>query len=87
MLRNYLLCAWAGTMWYFQFFFYTMGESQMGRYKLSSWTLHMESIIVFNSLWGIGFREWKGAGTRAGALLSFALFLLVVSTVLIGYGI
>jgi rhamnulokinase len=46
--------------WYFQFFFYTMGESQMGRYKFSSWTLHMASIIIFGSLWGIGLKEWKG---------------------------
>ena len=86
MLRNYLLCALAGTTWYFQFFFYTMGESQMGRYKFSSWTLHMASIIIFGTLWGIGFKEWKGAGTRAGALLALALFLLVASTVIVGYG-
>jgi len=86
MLRNYLLCALAGTTWYFQFFFYTMGESQMGRYGFSSWTLHMASIIIFSSLWGIGFKEWKGAGTRAGVLLSLALILLVASTVIVGYG-
>src|SRR5215471_7674627 len=86
MLRNYLLCALAGTTWYFQFFFYTMGESQMGRYGFSSWTLHMASIIIFSSLWGIGFKEWKGAGTRAGQLLALALFLLVASTVIVGYG-
>jgi L-rhamnose-H+ transport protein len=86
MLRNYLLCALAGTTWYFQFFFYTMGESQMGRYGFSSWTLHMASIIIFSSLWGIGFKEWKGAGTRAGSLLTLALFLLVASTVIVGYG-
>lgn len=86
MLRNYLLCALAGTTWYFQFFFYTMGESQMGRYGFSSWTLHMASIIIFSSLWGIGFKEWKGAGARAGILLSLALLLLVASTVIVGYG-
>jgi L-rhamnose-H+ transport protein len=86
MLRNYLLCALAGTTWYFQFFFYTMGESQMGRYKFSSWTLHMASIIIFSSLWGIGFREWKGSGRRAGMLLTLALLLLVGSTVIVGYG-
>src|ERR1700751_5878741 len=86
MLRNYLLCALAGTTWYFQFFFYTMGESQMGRYGFSSWTLHMASIIIFSSLWGIGFKEWKGAGIRAGSLLTLALFLLVASTVIVGYG-
>jgi len=86
MLRNYLLCALAGITWYFQFFFYTMGESQMGRYSFSSWTLHMASIIIFSSLWGIGFKEWKGAGIRAASLLTLALFLLVASTVIVGYG-
>lgn len=86
MGMNYLLCAVAGTTWYFQFFFYTMGETQMGRYKFSSWTLHMASIIIFSSLWGLGFKEWKGAGATALRLLSLALFLLVGSTVIVGYG-
>ena len=86
MLANYLLCALAGTTWYFQFFFYTMGETQMGKYKFSSWTLHMASIIIFSSLWGIGLKEWKGAGPRAGRLLALALLLLVGSTVIVGYG-
>jgi L-rhamnose-H+ transport protein len=86
MLRNYLLCALAGTTWYFQFFFYSMGETQMGQYKFSSWTLHMASIIIFSSLWGIGLKEWKGAGSRAGGLLTLALLLLVGSTVIVGYG-
>lgn len=86
MARNYLLCALAGTTWYFQFFFYTMGESQMGRFGFSSWTLHMASIIIFSSLWGIGFKEWQGAGVRAASLLGLALFLLVTSTAIVGYG-
>jgi L-rhamnose-H+ transport protein len=86
MLTNYLLCALAGTTWYFQFFFYTMGETQMGRYKFSSWTLHMASIIIFSSLWGLSLREWKGSGTTALRLLFLALFLLVASTVVVGYG-
>jgi L-rhamnose-H+ transport protein len=86
ILSNYLLCALAGTTWYFQFFFYSMGETQMGKYKFSSWTLHMASIIIFSSLWGIGLKEWKGAGAQAGRLLALALFLLVGSTVIVGYG-
>ena len=86
MFSNYLFSGLAGTTWYFQFFFYTMGESQMGRYSFSSWTLHMASIIIFSSLWGIGFKEWKGAGARAAYLLTLALFLLVASTVIVGYG-
>ena len=86
MLVNYLFCALAGTTWYFQFFFYTMGETQMGRYGFSSWTLHMASIIIFSSLWGIGLKEWKGAGRPAMRLLTVALFLLVGSTMIVGYG-
>lgn len=86
MLANYLLCALAGTTWYFQFFFYTMGETQMGKYGFSSWTLHMASIIIFSSLWGIGLKEWKGAGAPAMRLLTLALFLLVGSTMIVGYG-
>jgi L-rhamnose-H+ transport protein len=86
LLANYFFSAVAGTTWYFQFFFYTMGETQMGRYKFSSWTLHMASIMIFGSLWGITLKEWKGAGTRAGALLAAALALLIGSTVIVGYG-
>ena len=86
MFTNYLFCALAGTTWYFQFFFYTMGETQMGKYGFSSWTLHMASIIIFSTLWGLGFKEWKGAGAPAMRFLSLALFLLVGSTVIVGYG-
>jgi L-rhamnose-H+ transport protein len=84
--RNYLLCALAGTTWYFQFFFYTMGESQMGRYQFSSWTLHMSSIIIFATLWGLGLHEWKGASRRSLAFMTLGLLILVSSTVLIGLG-
>jgi L-rhamnose-H+ transport protein len=86
MLRNYFFCALAGTTWYFQFFFYTMGETQMGRYKFSSWTLHMASIIIFSSLWGIGLHEWRGASRRTWIWLFVSLFVLVASTVIVGYG-
>jgi L-rhamnose-H+ transport protein len=86
MLSNYFFCALAGTTWYFQFFFYTMGETQMGKYGFSSWTLHMASIIIFSTLWGLGLKEWKGAGAPAMRLLTLALFLLVGSTMIVGYG-
>src|SRR5690349_21799263 len=71
MLSNYLFSALAGTTWYMQFFFYTMGETQMGRYKFSSWTLHMASIMIFSTLWGIALKEWKGAGPRTKWLVAF----------------
>ncbi len=86
MLPNYLLSALAGTTWYFQFFFYTMGETQMGRFKFSSWTLHMASIIIFSTLWGIALKEWKGAGLKTKWLVASSLLVLVGSTVVVGYG-
>jgi L-rhamnose-H+ transport protein len=86
LLRNYLLSALGGTLWYFQFFFYTMGESQMGRYAFSSWSLHMASIILFSTLWGFALREWAGSSTRTRGLIWFGIGMLVGSTVLIGVG-
>jgi len=86
MLSNYLFSALAGTTWYMQFFFYTMGETQMGRYKFSSWTLHMASIIIFSTLWGIALHEWKGSGIRTRLLVALSLLVLVSSTVIVGYG-
>jgi L-rhamnose-H+ transport protein len=86
LLRNFLLCALAGTAWYFQFFFYTMGESQMGRFGFSSWTLHMASIIIFGTIWGFAFHEWKDAALRVRAMVWSGVGLLVVATVIIGYG-
>jgi L-rhamnose-H+ transport protein len=86
MLANYLFCALAGITWYFQFFFYTMGETQMGKYKFSSWTLHMASIIIFSSLWGIGLHEWKGASARTKTWLFATLLTLVLSTMIVGFG-
>ncbi|MEO0033093.1 MAG: hypothetical protein RIS94_2851, partial [Pseudomonadota bacterium] len=86
VLANYLLAALGGTLWYFQFFFYTMGESQMGKYGFSSWTLHMASIILFSTLWGFALKEWKGASVRTRALVWTGIGLLVGSTVVIGAG-
>ena len=86
MLSNYFFSALAGTTWYTQFFFYTMGETQMCRYKFSSWTLHMASIMIFSTLWGIALKEWKGAGIRTKVLVALSLLVLIASTVIVGYG-
>jgi len=85
-ISNYLFAALAGTTWYFQFFFYSMGETQMGDYKFSSWTLHMASIIIFSSVWGLALREWKGASAKSKGLLFAGLGILILSTIIVGYG-
>jgi len=86
MLSNYFFSALAGITWYMQFFFYTMGETQMGQYKFSSWTIHMASIIIFSSLWGIALKEWKASSGFTKTLLFMGLATLILSTVIVGYG-
>jgi len=86
LLRNYLLAAAAGVIWYFQFFFYSMGTTKMGKYDFASWTLHMASIIIFANLWGIALKEWKDTSLRTRLLVGCGLALLIGSTVVVGYG-
>jgi len=86
MLENYLFSALAGVVWYMQFFFYTMGETQMGNYKFSSWTIHMASIIIFSSLWGIALHEWRDSSGPTKTRLAIGLATLVLSTIIVGYG-
>jgi hypothetical protein len=86
VLPNYLFSALAGTTWYFQFFFYTMGATQMGKYDFASWTLHMASIIIFATIWGWIFHEWKGSSKKAHLLIAGGIATLVLSTGVIGLG-
>jgi len=86
LVNNYVFASLAGVVWYFQFFFYSMGQTKMGKYDFSSWTLHMASIIIFATLWGLVLKEWKGTSARTRALVTLGLVLLVGSTVVVGYG-
>ncbi len=86
LVANYFFASLAGIVWYFQFFFYSMGQTKMGKYDFSSWTLHMASIIIFATLWGLTLREWHGTSRRTKLLVSAGLFLLISSTVVVGYG-
>lgn len=86
LLANFAWAALGGTLWYFQFFFYTMGESQMGRFGFSSWTLHMASIILFSTLWGFALKEWQGTSRVTRTLVWAGIATLVASTVIIGIG-
>jgi L-rhamnose-H+ transport protein len=86
LLQNYLFAALAGVIWYFQFFFYSLGQTKMGKYDFSSWTLHMASIIIFATLWGLVLKEWLGTSRRTKALVALGLTLLIASTLIVGYG-
>lgn len=85
-LTNVVFCALAGVTWYFQFFFYTMGETQMGAFRFSSWTLHMASIIIFSTIWGIALKEWRGTSARTHRFIGGGIAVLILSTLVVGYG-
>jgi L-rhamnose-H+ transport protein len=86
LVSNYLLAALAGVIWYFQFFFYSMGQTKMGQFEFSSWTLHMASIILFATLWGIVLKEWKGTSFKTKALVTAGIMLLISATIVVGMG-
>ncbi len=87
LLNNYTLSALAGVTWYLQFFFYTMGQTKMpAAGKFSGWTLHMASIIIFATLWGVILHEWKGTSKKTHALITGGIIVLVLSTIIVGIG-
>ncbi|HVJ07271.1 MAG TPA: L-rhamnose/proton symporter RhaT [Acidisarcina sp.] len=86
LFANYAFAALAGITWYFQFFFYSMGQTKMGKYDFSSWTLHMASIMIFATIIGILLREWQGTSRRTRVLVAAGLLFLLISTVVVGYG-
>ena len=63
-----------------------MGATQMGKYDFASWTLHMSSIIIFATMWGWIFHEWKGSGKKAHWLIGGGIATLVLATIVIGFG-
>ncbi len=56
----------------------------MGKYDFASWTLHMASIIIFSTLWGVYLKEWSGASRKAHQLITVGIVMLILSTVIIG---
>ena len=86
LFSNYALASLAGILWYFQFFFYSMGQTKMGKYDFSSWTLHMASIIIFATLWGLFLHEWRETSRKTRLLMALGLCLLIGSTAVVGWG-
>jgi len=83
---NYALSAFAGSLWYTQFFFYGLGHVKMGSFMFASWVLHMSMLIFFSYIIGVIMREWRGVTRPTYITLIVALLVLVSSFVLMSYG-
>jgi L-rhamnose-H+ transport protein len=83
----YLMALLSGAFWYFQFFFYGMGQAFLGTHnEYTSWALHMAMLILFSNVYGVLFREWSGAGKRSRWTLQAGMVIIVVATLVIAYG-
>ena len=83
--KNYFWAMLGGLTWYLQFFFYGMGATMLGtKYEFASWSIHMAFIILFSNMWGIIYKEWKGASTKTMQLLGLGLFVIIISILMIG---
>ncbi len=85
LLKNYLLCALAGTAWFLQFFFYGMGESKLGN-GASSWILHMSFIILVANMWGLISNEWKGVSKQTMRTIVIGVLTVIVAVLIVGKG-
>ena len=85
LIKNYLLCALGGTMWFLQFFFYGMGESKMGN-GASSWILHMSFIILTANMWGIALKEWNGVTKKTKTTIVIGIAVIIASVFVVGIG-
>ena len=63
-----------------------LGTLPKDKHDFASWSIHMAFIIIFSTLWGFVTREWNGVGKKTLSIVVAGLFILILSTVIIGYG-
>lgn len=85
-IRNFLLSALSGALWFGQFFFYGLGHVYMGRFQFISWVLHMSMLIFFSYIVGVIMKEWKNVSSKTFRTLIGALAVLILSFIVITYG-
>jgi L-rhamnose-H+ transport protein len=83
--KNLMFSAFAGTLWFLQFFFYGMGESKLGN-GASSWILHMSTIILTANMWGIYRKEWKGVARKTKLTIAAGIAVILLAVVFVGIG-
>jgi len=87
LLRNGLLAATGGVMWYLQFFFYAWGAANVPQHlAYVNWMLHMSMYVLCGGLVGLALGEWKGVGARPLRLLWAGILVIIAAANLVGLG-
>lgn len=81
-----LMAILSGVMWYSQFLFYGLGHNQLGKFKFTSWAIHMIMLVLFSALAGIILKEWIGVKAKTLRILIIALVVLFVAILFLTYG-
>ena len=87
VLRNGLLAAAGGIMWYLQFFFYAWGAANVPqRLFYVNWMLHMSMYVLCGGLVGLALGEWAGVASRPVRLLWAGILVIIAAANLVGLG-
>jgi L-rhamnose-H+ transport protein len=87
LIKNSLLAATGGIMWYLQFFFYAWGAASIPqRLFYVNWMLHMSIYVLCGGLVGLALGEWKGVGSRPVRLLWAGVLVIIAAANLVGLG-
>jgi L-rhamnose-H+ transport protein len=87
IVKNAVLAACGGIMWYLQFFFYSWGEANIpARVSYVNWMLHMSIYVLCGGLVGLALGEWKGVASRPIRLLWAGILVIIAAANLVGLG-
>jgi len=86
LAKNYVLAILTGILWYSQFFFYGLGHVNLGAYQFSSWAIHMIMLVMFSAILGLLMKEWGSVRRKTIGTLGLALFVLLVSVLMLSFG-
>jgi L-rhamnose-H+ transport protein len=88
LVRNGLLAATGGIMWYLQFFFYAWGAANIPqRLFYVNWMLHMSGYVLCGGLVGLALGEWVGVGSRPVRILWVGMLVIIAAANLVGLGL
>jgi L-rhamnose-H+ transport protein len=87
LLKNGLLAAAGGIMWYLQFFFYAWGAANIPQHlSYVNWMLHMSIYVLCGALVGLALGEWAGVRRTSLRLLWAGILIIIAAANLVGLG-
>ena len=87
LVKNGVLAATGGIMWYLQFFFYAWGAANIPqRLFYVNWMVHMSLYVLCGGLVGLALGEWAGVGSKPLRLLWAGILVIIAAANLVGLG-